>query len=116
MRRSWKKIALNALELALDKKAAHPVLLNLSKISYLCDYFLIVSGTTRIHNQAIAKNIREGLKKIGLIPQHEHGQKVGAWVLLDYGNLVVHILSEKERQFYNLEELWKEASRIRISV
>jgi ribosome-associated protein len=116
IRRSWKQLALKAVDLALDKKATAPVLLNLSKVSSLCDYFLILSGSTRIHNQAIAKNIREGLKSEGLVPEHEHGHKTGAWVLLDYGNMVVHILTDKDRKFYNLEELWKEAGRVRIPV
>jgi len=76
------------------------------------DYFVMCSGTNPRQIQAIADAVDERLEKIGMRATHTEGYKQAEWVLLDYVDFVVHIFSEKARQFYDLERLWKSAERI----
>ena len=100
-----------AIEAALDKKAQDPVVLELGEICSFTDYFLICTGTSARHNQAIAEYIEETLKKDGVRPLHIEGYKEGEWILLDYVDFVVHILSVRAREFYDLERLWRAGRR-----
>ena len=100
-----------AIEAALDKKAQDPVVLELGEICSFTDYFLICTGTSARHNQAIAEYIEETLKKDGVRPLHIEGYKEGEWILLDYVDFVVHILSVRAREFYDLERLWRAGKR-----
>jgi ribosome-associated protein len=98
-----------AAELASDRKAAEPVLLDLRGISTATDYFLIVSGTSDTHVKSIADNIIEELKKEGVRPSHVEGLRGGRWVLIDYIDYVVHVFHPAARDFYQLERLWGDA-------
>jgi ribosome-associated protein len=96
-----------------DKHAEQITVLELEKGSgAFTDYFVMCSGTNPRQIQAIADAVDERLEELGLRPAHTEGYKQAEWVLLDYVDFVVHIFSEKARQFYDLERLWKSARRL----
>lgn len=96
-----------------EKQAEELTILELEKGSgAFTDYFVMCNGTNPRQIQAIADAVDERLEKLGLRAAHTEGYKQAEWVLLDYVDFVVHIFSEKARQFYDLERLWKSAQRI----
>jgi ribosome-associated protein len=96
-----------------DKQAENVTVLELEKDSgAFTDYFVMCSGTNSRQIQAIADAVDERLESLGLRVTHAEGYKQAEWVLLDYVDFVVHIFSEKARQFYDLERLWKSAKRL----
>ncbi len=96
-----------------DKKAEQVKILELEKGSgAFTDYFVVASGTNPRQIQAIADAVDERLEALGLRPTHTEGYKQAEWVLLDYVDFVVHIFSEKARQYYDLERLWKSAKAL----
>jgi ribosome-associated protein len=98
-----------AVSAAEDRKAVELKVLHLQKISDFTDYFLICSGTSERQVQAIADAVQEKLRAGRVRPLHVEGYNRGQWVLLDYGDLVVHIFQEEPRRFYSLERLWGDA-------
>ena len=102
-------LARAAGKLALSKKGYDVKILKLKKISSVCDYFVICSGTVDVHVKAIADAIDEGLRDKGIYPSHREGTQGARWVLLDYFDVVVHVFKEEARQFYALEKLWGDA-------
>ncbi len=96
-------------ELALDKQAEDILILNLKGISSIADYFVICSGASRKQIQTIAENIRIQLKKEGLRNLRVEGLTEGRWVVIDYGDAIVHVFDEPTRQTYQLERLWGDA-------
>lgn len=103
-----------ALEAAGEKKAAGSVVLDLREIASFTDYFVITSGTNERQVQAISDGIVETLKKSGTPALRVEGYKTAEWILLDYGDFVVHIFDEKARRFYDLERLWRESKRVEL--
>jgi ribosome-associated protein len=102
-----------AIAACQEKKAEEITILELEQGSgAFTDYFLVCSGTNPRQVQAIADEVEERLKKTGLRPTHLEGYKQAEWVLLDYVDFVVHVFSEKARQYYDLERLWKSARRM----
>jgi ribosome-associated protein len=96
-----------------DKQAEDVTILELEKDSgAFTDYFVMCSGTNPRQIQAISDAVDERLEALGLRVTHAEGYKQAEWVLLDYVDFVVHIFSEKARQFYDLERLWKSAKRL----
>jgi ribosome-associated protein len=96
-----------------DKQAEQVTILELEKDSgAFTDYFVMCSGTNPRQIQAIADAVDERLEQVGMRVTHREGYKQAEWVLLDYVDFVVHVFSEKARQFYDLERLWKSAKRI----
>jgi ribosome-associated protein len=96
-----------------DKQANDVTVLELEKDSgAFTDYFVMCSGTNPRQIQAIADAVEERLEALGLRVTHSEGYKHAEWVLLDYVDFVVHIFSERARQFYDLERLWKSAKRL----
>ncbi len=104
-----KEVAVLAARAAEDKKAKDVVILDISGISVICDYFVICSGLSSTQVKAIAENVEEKLEKKGISKLRAEGLKDGHWVLLDYGSVVVHVFQENDRDFYNLEHLWGDA-------
>lgn len=98
-----------AVELALDRKARDPVILDLRRISNATDFFLITHGTSDLHVRAIAEHIIEELAREGVRPDHVEGLRGGRWVLIDYIDFVVHVFHPAAREFYQLERLWGDA-------
>jgi ribosome-associated protein len=103
-----------ALHAASDKKALAPVVLDLRGIGGFTDYFLITSGTNQRQVQAIADAIAESLKKAGTRAARIEGYKTAEWVLLDYGDFIVHVFDDKARRFYDLERLWRDAALVEL--
>jgi ribosome-associated protein len=96
-----------------DKQADDVTVLELEKDSgAFTDYFVMCSGTNPRQIQAIADAVDERLEALGMRVTHAEGYKQAEWVLLDYVDFVVHVFSEKARQFYDLERLWKSAKRL----
>lgn len=75
----------------------------------MCDYFVIVTGTAKVHVTAIAEYIQEELEEAGVSPRYREGFREGNWALLDYLDVVVHVFHEPTRKFYSLERLWGDA-------
>jgi ribosome-associated protein len=98
-----------AVAAADDRKAVDLKVLHLQKISDFTDYFLICSGTSERQVQAIADAVEERLRQLRVRPLHVEGYNRGQWVLLDYGDLVVHVFQEEPRRHYALERLWGDA-------
>jgi ribosome-associated protein len=103
-----------ALRSASDKKALDLVVLDLRAIASFTDYFIITSGTNPRQVQAIADEIVEQLKKQGTRAARVEGYSTAEWVLVDYGDFVVHVFEEKSRRFYDLERLWRDAARVQL--
>jgi ribosome-associated protein len=103
-----------AVRAAQDHKAVDMSVLDLQSVSSFTDYFVICSGTSTRHTQAICDGIVEKLKKAGLAPAQVEGYSQAEWILLDYLNFVVHIFTDRARHFYDLERLWKTASRVPV--
>lgn len=101
-----------ALRAASDKKALEIVVLDLREIASFTDYFIIASGTNVRQVQAIADEVSEQLKKQGTRAARIEGYKTAEWVLVDYGDFIVHVFEDKARQFYDLERLWRDAVRV----
>jgi ribosome-associated protein len=102
-------LARRAAELAADELAQEIVILDLRGLSDVVDFFVIVSGMSEHHLVAVSNGISQGLKDEGTAPYHREGEPGSHWILLDYVDVVVHILLPMTRQFYALEELWGDA-------
>jgi ribosome-associated protein len=98
-----------AVAAAEDRKALDLKVLQLEKVSDFTDYFLICSGASERQVQAVADAVQERLRRDHARPLHVEGYNRGQWVLLDYGDLVVHVFQEEPRRFYALERLWGDA-------
>jgi ribosome-associated protein len=105
---------LMALNAAGEKKAINTVVLDLREIASFTDFFVIASGSNERQVQAISDGVVETLKKAGSPVTRVEGYKTAEWILLDYGDFVVHIFDEKARQFYDLERLWRESRRVEL--
>ena len=99
------KIAYHALE---DKKAEDIRIIDIGHVTVIADYFLIASGTNRSQVQALAENVEEQLYKAGYEKKQSEGYTSGNWILLDYGDIVVHIFDRENRLFYDLERIWRD--------
>ena len=104
-----------ALLAAAEKKALDPTVLDLRGISSFTDFFLMFTGANRRQVQAISDEIVEQLKRNGSPAARVEGYQNAEWILIDYGDFVVHVFEEKARRFYDLERLWREASRLNLS-
>lgn len=99
------RIAIEALE---DKKATDIKIIDIEHISTLADYFIIASGTNRNQVQAMSDNVEEALSKAGYEPKQIEGYQNANWVLMDYGDIVLHLFDEENRLFYDLERIWRD--------
>lgn len=105
--------ALKCAELAFDKKAYDIRVLDISRVSSIADFLVIISGSSDRQNQAIADSIRTGLKKYGKVNDIE-GAKEGKWIVMDYGDVLVHIFQNDLRRHYDLDGLWNTASQMEL--
>jgi len=104
-----------AAQAALDKKAEHALALDLRPVADFTDYFLILTGQNQRQLVAIADAVTETLRASGLRPAHVEGYPRQEWILLDYGDFVVHVFSKRSREFYDLERLWGAATRVELA-
>ncbi|MBT1070743.1 ribosome silencing factor [Pelotalea chapellei] len=105
--------ALKCAELAFDKKAYDIRALDISQVSTIADYLVIISGSSDRQVQAISDSIRTGLKKYGKVNDIE-GESEGKWIVMDYGDVLVHIFHDPMRSYYDLDGLWKMASQMEL--
>jgi ribosome-associated protein len=109
-----RKLALLCRELADNKKAENIVVLDLRKLSSITDYFVICTGTSEPHLRAIVNEIQEQLEEDQhLTPRGTDGAINTAWVVLDYFDVIVHVMRKDVRELYNLEDLWGDAPQVR---
>ena len=107
-----KKMALLAVEALEDKKAEDIRILDISNVSVLADYFIIANGTNRNQVQAMEDNVEEALGKGGYVPKQIEGYQSANWILMDYKDIIVHVFSEEDRGFYDLERIWRDGKEI----
>jgi ribosome-associated protein len=103
-----------ALAAAAEKKAINMVVLDLREIASFTDYFIIANGMNERQVQAISDAVVETLKQAGSPVIRVEGYKTAEWILLDYGDFVMHIFGDKSRKFYDLERLWRESRRVEL--
>ena len=99
---------------ASDKKALDIVIIKMKKMSSVCDYLVIASGTSTTHVRALSDNIIRALKEKGQPLWHIEGEREASWILLDFGDVVCHLFLEEARAYYNLEGLWSKAPQERF--
>lgn len=100
----------------LDEKQAENIkILKVEKQTSLCNYFIICDGRASTHVLSLADNVEELLSLAGEKPLHTEGMKEGTWAVLDYASVIVHIFDRQNREFYNLEKLWRDAENIPLS-
>ena len=99
------KLAVEALE---DKKATDIKILDIAEISTLADYFIIAGGSNRNQVQAMCDNVQEKLGRAGYTECKAEGYEAANWILLDFGDIVVHLFDEENRLFYDLERIWRD--------
>jgi ribosome-associated protein len=104
-----------AAQAALGKKAADAVVLDLRAVTDFTDYFVLLSGGNQRQLVTIADAVLEALRSLGTRPAHVEGYPRGEWILLDYGDFVVHVFTPRTREFYDLERLWGGAARLEVS-
>lgn len=107
------KLARIIADAGSERKAGDILLLKLADVSYLADYFVMMTGYSRVQVRAIATAIEDKIKtELERRPLRTEGKAEGSWILQDYGDVIVHIMMPKEREFYNLEAFWIHAERI----
>jgi ribosome-associated protein len=106
--------ALACVNASLERKAKDLTILNVKEISAFADYFIICSGTSDRQVRAITESIQERLKMAGILPLGIEGEASGQWILMDYGDVIIHVFLENIRNFYDMERLWSEAPRMDI--
>lgn len=105
------KIAYTALD---EKKGIDIVILDISEVSIISDYFVIASGSNSNQLKAMADEVEENLYKAGFKLNHIEGFQSQNWILLDFGDIIVHLFDKESRDFYNIERIWADAKKIDI--
>ncbi len=103
------QFAKSAAVFASEKKAENITILDMRNVVNFCDFFVIASGTSTRHTQSIAEGVIEGFEGVGAKVSRKEGFKEGVWVLVDFGNVVVHVFEKETREFYGLDHLWQDA-------
>ena len=110
-----KQLAKTAYDALADKKAEDIKVLGISEITVLADYFIIAGGTNRNQVQAMADNVEEMIgKTFGISPNHIEGYQNANWILMDYGDIVVHLFDRENRLFYDLEKVWGDGKIVSV--
>lgn len=104
-----KQLAIAAARAAAEKQGRDVLILDVGALISILDCFVLVSGSTDRHVRAIVEAVERALGDLGVKPLRREGEQALRWVLLDYGDIVVHVFDEEERAYYELERLWKDA-------
>ncbi|HHW46388.1 MAG TPA: ribosome silencing factor [Clostridiales bacterium] len=105
------EIAAKALN---DKKATDLYAVKISDLTIIADYFLLATATSTTHVRALVNAVEEALEKVGIQPHHVEGKATG-WILLDYGDTVIHVFTKEAREYYQLERLWNDGEKIDLA-
>ena len=106
------EVAQLVVEVASDKLAADIVMLDLRRVAPFADYFVIMSAESSRQIEALEEDITQVLKESQVRPYHREGTPASGWVLLDFSDVVIHILAPEQREFYHLERLWFQAPQV----
>ncbi len=107
------KLAMILAQAAADRKGGEPLILDLREISYLTEYFIIVTGFSRTQVRAIADAMKKATAEALMRhPENVEGMEETTWVVLDYGDVIAHVMTGEQREFYNLEAFWGHAGRV----
>lgn len=106
------ELAKNAAELLDNKKAMRLNVIKVEDISSLADYFVIASGTSNTHVRSLSDELEEKLKEEGVAPTRIEGYRSNSWILLDYSSVVVHVFTQEARDFYDLDRLWADGTKV----
>ncbi|NLN48454.1 MAG: ribosome silencing factor [Clostridiales bacterium] len=104
------------VEILINKKAENIKVIDIGELSVVADYFIIATGTSTTHVQSLSENLEELLAVEGYKIHHKEGYRSGRWILMDYNDIVIHLFSKEEREFYNLERLWADANTTNIDL
>jgi len=110
-----KDLAIQAAEAALEKKALDVTVLDLSGLTVIADYFVICSGESTTQVKAVAEFIEQEFAKKRIRPLGVEGAAHSHWILLDYGDVIIHVFEKETRAYYNLEKLWMDAKVVEIN-
>lgn len=105
------RLIIDALE---DKKAENIQVIDISEISIVADYFVITNGSNRSQIQALSDNVEEKLAAGKIYPKNIEGYPTANWILMDYGDILVHIFDVESRDFYDLEHMWRDGKHVEI--
>ena len=103
------RIAIAALE---EKKATDIRVTDISEVSVLADYFVIANGTNRAQIQALSDEVSEKMEKAGAVLKQVEGYDNASWILLDFGDVIVHIFGQEDRLLYDLERIWRDGKQV----
>ena len=106
------KVIIDALQ---DKKAEDIRVIDISNVSVIADYFVIASGSNTNQIQAMVDNVEEEMFKAGYDDPKVEGYNTASWILLDYKDVIVHVFSEDDRSFYNIERIWRDGKEVDIN-
>ena len=106
------KVIIDALQ---DKKAEDIRVIDISNVSVIADYFVIASGSNTNQIQAMVDNVEEEMFKAGFDNPKVEGYNTASWILLDYNDVIVHVFSEDDRAFYNIERIWRDGNEVDIN-
>lgn len=109
-----KEILMTAVKAADDKRAEDIVALDVQEVSLMADYFVIMDANSKRQVQAIAEAVMEQAHNVDIPVKRVEGKQAGEWVLVDLGDVIVHVFQKEQRQFYNLEKLWSQAPLVNI--
>ncbi len=109
-----KKMAQLAYKALDDKKGVDIKVIDISNVSVLADYFIIANGNSDSQVRALVDNVEESLGKAGFELKQREGYHAGNWILLDYGDIIVHVFDKENRLFYDLERIWRDGKSIDI--
>lgn len=108
-----KKMALTAFDAMEDKKAEDVCAIEIGEITTIADYFVIGNGNSSSQVEAIIDNVKEKLyREFNIEPKRVEGAKNGGWILMDYGDVVIHVFSKEDRLFYDLERIWRDGKKL----
>lgn len=99
-----------------DKKGEDIKVIDISEISVIADYFVIVNGNSDSQIQALVENVEEKMHQAGYSMKQREGSRGGSWVLLDYGDVIVHVFDRESRSFYHLEHIWNDGKNVDLMV
>ena len=106
--------ALLCTKIIKERKAINPILFEMAGLTSITDYFIVASGASNRQVQAISKHVMRRMREQGFRAYGVEGEQEGHWVLMDYGDVIIHIFYQPVREFYDLEGLWTEAPRVEV--
>ena len=109
-----KELALKCAKILSDKIAQDLSVIYVREVTSLADYFVIATGNSSTHVKALADEVEFILKQEDIVPGHIEGHGTNSWIVMDYGSVVVHVLSEEARDFYDLERLWQDGEKLTL--